>query len=202
MTDATARTRLWTRLGPACCAVFWATATVPLALDAAQVVRTHTTTRVLGAPTDAVIVQVQQERALSAGHLAGVVDQGALTAQRARTDEAYQRLRDALDGPMRRTMVGADAARQTDELLRRLDDRARLRAIVDAAVRTPARRSPDTPPSSTRPSARAVAVAGPHHRHRVGVVRRGPGPGGVVAGGRRAARRVRSAELDQAARAG
>jgi signal transduction histidine kinase len=123
------RTWLWTRLGAGLLAVLWAVATVPLALDAAQVVRTHTTTRMLGAPTDAVIVQVQQERALSAG----VVDRGALLAQRARTDEAYRRLREALTGPMRRTTVGADAARQADDLLRRLDDRTRLRTIVDGA---------------------------------------------------------------------
>jgi len=48
-----------------------------------------------------------------------------------RTDEAYRQVQEALTGPMRRTMVGADAARQADDLLLRLDDRTRLRTIVD-----------------------------------------------------------------------
>ena len=67
MTDPTAqsRTRLWMRLGAGLLALLWATATIPLALDAAEVVRTHTTTRLLGAPTDAVVVRVQEERAMS-----------------------------------------------------------------------------------------------------------------------------------------
>ncbi len=133
MTETTghSRARLWTWLGAGLLTVLWATATVPLVVDAARVVRTHTVTRVLGAPTDAVIVQVQQERSLSAGNLAGVVDRGALLAQRARTDDAYRRLREALTGPARRTMVGAQAARQAEDLLQRLDDRARLRTVVD-----------------------------------------------------------------------
>lgn len=123
--------RLWIRLGAGLLIVLWAAATVPLALDAAHVVRTHSTTRVLGAPADAVIVQVQEERALSAGRLAGVVDRGVLAAQRARTDEAVQRLRDTLTGPLRRTVVGEEAARHHDDLLRRLDERSALRSIVD-----------------------------------------------------------------------
>ena len=75
-------TRFWIRLGAGLLIVLWAAATVPLTLDAAHVVRTHTTTRLLGAPADAVVVQVQEERALSAGVLAGAADRAALTAQR------------------------------------------------------------------------------------------------------------------------
>ena len=92
MTDATARTRLWTRVGAGLLALLWAAATIPLAVDATHVVRTHTTTRVLGAPTDAVIVQVQEERALSAGHLVGVVDNAALMAQRVHDHRANDRV--------------------------------------------------------------------------------------------------------------
>ena len=130
-------TRFWIRLGAGLLIVLWAAATVPLTLDAAHVVRTHTTTRLLGAPADAVVVQVQEERALSAGVLAGAADRAALTAQRSRTDEADRRLREALTGPMRGAMVGAEAIGHTEELLRRLDGRAELRAVVDGGGADP-----------------------------------------------------------------
>jgi signal transduction histidine kinase len=134
------RTRTWfrTRVGAGVLIVLWAAAAIPLTLDAAHVVQTHTTTQLLGAPTDAVVVQVQEERRLSVGYLAGVLDRGAVTAQRARTDQAYQRLQAALTGSIRRTAVGPQAARQGDDLLRRLADLARLRATADAGRADPA----------------------------------------------------------------
>ncbi|MET0495662.1 MAG: nitrate- and nitrite sensing domain-containing protein [Actinoplanes sp.] len=133
MTEPTGRTRtrLWTQVGAGLLVVLWAAAAIPLSIDAAQVARTHTVKRVLGAATDAVILQVQEERRLSAGVLAKAVDRDALTAQRTRTDDACRRLRDALAAPMRRTAVGPSAARHADALLGRLDERTRLRATVD-----------------------------------------------------------------------
>ncbi|MCA2217809.1 sensor histidine kinase [Jidongwangia harbinensis] len=126
------RTRLWTQVGAGLLILLWAAAAVPLTMDAVEVVRTHTVTRVLGAPTDEVVVQLQEERRLSAGYLAGVVDRGALAAQRARTDRAGERLRTALSGRVRSTAAGAEAVRRTDDLLRAFDGRTRLRATVDA----------------------------------------------------------------------
>lgn len=82
MTEPTGRTRtrLWTQVGAGLLVVLWAAAAVPLSIDAAQVARTHTVTRVLGAATDAVILQMQEERRLSAGLLAKAVERDALTA--------------------------------------------------------------------------------------------------------------------------
>jgi signal transduction histidine kinase len=139
VTEMASRTRTWlrSRVGAGVLIVLWAAAAIPLTLDAAHVVQTHTTTQLLGAPTDAVVVQVQEERRLSVGYLAGVLDRGALTAQRARTDQAYQRLQAALTGRIRRTAVGPQAARQGDELLRRLAGLARLRASADAGKADP-----------------------------------------------------------------
>ena len=117
--------------------VLWAAGAIPLTLDAAHVVQTHTTTQLLGAPTDAVIVQVQEERRLSVGYLAGVLDRGALAAQRARTDEAYRRLRAAVTGRIRRTAVGPQAGRRADDLLARLAGLAGLRATADAGKADP-----------------------------------------------------------------
>lgn len=139
MTETARQTRNWlrSRAGAGLLVVLWAAAAVPLTLTAAHVVRTHTTTRLLGAPTDAVIVQVQEERRLSAGNRAGMVNRSALAAQRARTDQAYRRLQEALTGRMRRAAVGSQAARHADDLLRRLDGLARLRATADAGKATP-----------------------------------------------------------------
>jgi signal transduction histidine kinase len=136
MTEPTGRTRtrLWTQVGAGLLVVLWAAAAIPLSIDAAQVARTHTVRRVLGAATDAVILQMQEERRLSAGLLAKAVDREALTAQRTRTDDACRRLRDALDAPMRRTAVGPSAVRHADALLGRLDERTRLRQTVDGTT--------------------------------------------------------------------
>jgi signal transduction histidine kinase len=131
VTGSAGRARFWTRVGAGLLIVLWAAAAVPLSLDAGRVLRAHTVTRLLGAPADEVVVQVQEERRLSAGFLADVVDRDALAAQRARTDRAAERLRSALDGPARRTAVGDGAARRSDALLRLLDGRAALRAAVD-----------------------------------------------------------------------
>lgn len=131
MTGTGKRARLWVWLTAGLLVALWAAAAVPSTLEAAAVVRTHTTTRLLGEPVDAVVVQMQEERRLSAGHLADVVERDALTAQRRRTDEACLRLQEAAAGSMWRTPAGSHTARLTDDLVRRLDERSALRAAVD-----------------------------------------------------------------------
>ncbi|MEV4702791.1 nitrate- and nitrite sensing domain-containing protein [Actinoplanes sp. NPDC049316] len=133
MTGTSTRARLWAWIAGALLVVLWAAAAVPLTLDAARVVRTHAATRQLGEPVDAVIVQLQEERRLSAGFLAGVVTRDALTAQRRRTDDACTRLQDVASGSMWRRPAGARSAEVTDDLVRRLDERRSLRATVDGS---------------------------------------------------------------------
>ena len=131
-TGASTRTRLWAWITAGLLVALLAAAAVPLTLDAARVVRTHTTTRLLGEPVDAVVVQLQEERRLSAGYLADVVERDALTAQRRRTDDACLRLQEAAAGSMWRMPTGAHTARLMDDLVRRLDERSALRSTVDA----------------------------------------------------------------------
>ncbi|MGA5302563.1 nitrate- and nitrite sensing domain-containing protein [Nucisporomicrobium flavum] len=131
MTSTRVRSRLWAWTAGGLLVVLWAAAAVPLTLDAAGVVRAHATTRQLGEPVDAVIVQLQEERRLSAGFLADVVTRDALAAQRRRTDDACTRLRDTASGSLWRTAAGARTARATDDLVRRLDERQNVRATVD-----------------------------------------------------------------------
>ncbi|BCJ50613.1 hypothetical protein Asp14428_20880 [Actinoplanes sp. NBRC 14428] len=138
MTGGNARNRRrLTRVGGGLLVLLWAAAAIPLTLDATEVARTRAIARVIGGPTDAVIVQLQEERRLSAGRLADVVDRSALIAQRDRTDEAVRQLRDALTGPMRRTAIGPEAAGGTDILLRQVDERLALRALVDGSSPDP-----------------------------------------------------------------
>ena len=125
------RARVWAWIAAGLLVVLWAAAAVPLTLDAARVIRSHTTTRLLGEPVDAVVVQVQEERRLSAGYLADVVDRDALLAQRRRTDEACRRLAEAAAGSMWRTPAGTPTAQRIDDLVRRLDERTDLRTTVD-----------------------------------------------------------------------
>jgi signal transduction histidine kinase len=117
----------------------WAAAAVPAVGDAARVVSGRAAANDLGRPIGAVVLALEAERRLSVGQLvqsspaAGPAAGSAqLTAQRTRTDQAGAELRRIERGSRLHRLIGADATRQADDLLDRLDRLAGLRIAVDA----------------------------------------------------------------------
>jgi anti-sigma regulatory factor (Ser/Thr protein kinase) len=113
--------------GLALLVALWVAAAIPAVGDAVRVVSGRAAANDLGRPVGAVVLALEAERRLSAtGQPAG------LAAQRARTDQAGADLRRAEHASRLARLTGADAARQADDLLRRMDQLASLRIAVDA----------------------------------------------------------------------
>jgi signal transduction histidine kinase len=110
--------------------LFWLAAAGPAVAGATRVIRERTTADRLGHAVDTMVVEMQEERRLSTGVLAGG-DPAVLAAQRARTDQARAALDIAASGWVSGLFTAAGAG-TADEMRAGLDGLGSLRAQVDA----------------------------------------------------------------------
>ncbi|MET7750551.1 nitrate- and nitrite sensing domain-containing protein [Micromonospora sp. NPDC005367] len=113
--------------------VLWSYAAYLTGADAADLLRVRALAETLGQPTDRLIRDLQTERRLTAGTIAGgPQERSALTGARTDTDRSVTALRDAAGGTDLRLLTAGAVRDRADTLLRRLDGLADLRADADA----------------------------------------------------------------------
>ncbi|MEV1329143.1 nitrate- and nitrite sensing domain-containing protein [Micromonospora costi] len=112
----------------------WAYASYVTGRDAADLLRIRALAETLGQPTDRLILDLQAERRLTAGAVAGGPrERSALVVARNDTDRTVAALRDATGGTDLRLLTAGAVRDRADELLRQLDGLAGLRADTDAS---------------------------------------------------------------------
>ncbi|MEV4809723.1 nitrate- and nitrite sensing domain-containing protein [Micromonospora avicenniae] len=113
--------------------MLWSYAAYLTGADAADLLRVRALAETLGQPTDRLISDLQTERRLTAGTIAGGPQEpSALTGARTGTDRTVTALRDAAGGTDLRLLTAGPVHDRADALLRRLDGLADLRADADA----------------------------------------------------------------------
>ncbi|MFC0507865.1 nitrate- and nitrite sensing domain-containing protein [Micromonospora costi] len=111
----------------------WAYASYVAGRDAADLLRIRALAETLGQPTDRLILDLQDERRLTGGAVAGGPrERSALVVARNDTDRTVAALRDATGGTDLRLLTAGAVRDRADELLRQLDALAALRADADA----------------------------------------------------------------------